>query len=833
MKFIADFHIHSHFSIATSKDLIPEHLDYWARLKGIKVVGTGDFTHPGWLAKLKEKLEPAEQGLFRLKSEFKNDPALKTPHVSDQDVRFILTAEISSIYKKFDKVRKVHNVIFAPDFETVEKIQQELSKIGNITSDGRPILGLDSRDLLEIALNCSDQIFFVPAHIWTPWFSALGAKSGFDTIEECYGDLSDFIFAVETGLSSDPPMNWMCSFLDKYTLISNSDAHSPEKLGREANLFDSDLSYKSITESLKNKSSGQFLGTVEFFPQEGKYHFDGHRKCGTVWDPVQSLQNRNICPACGKKVTTGVLSRVVELSDRQHVDNSNKNVQFFSLVPLKEILAEIVGTNPNTKKVKSVYNALMQKAGSEFNVLMHWSLDELKKITNDLTVEAIRRMRAGEVFIKEGFDGEYGQIKVFDKSELKEIRSQSSLFSSAVKEKTTRYQNRDQLLSFDLQEYQLLKKQELNKDVGKIKTDKELGIENCLKDLNPEQFEAVRHFEGPALIIAGPGTGKTKVLTHRIAYLINKQGIDPKNILAVTFTNKAAQEMVDRLNKLLKNNKSLDKIQVSTFHALGYKIIKEYSSQDEKPNANTIINENDKKIILHKHLGFDQKKINHLIKIIADLKQNQKTESDISEKEHKELFIKYQDFLNNYNLIDLDDLIYLSVQLFNKDPKLLAEYQERYRWILVDEYQDINFAQYQLIRMLTTDKNPNLCVIGDPNQAIYGFRGADVHYIKQFKNDYPSAKEYNLSKSYRCSDSILQASANVISSGQNILQGLQKGVKITISQEHTDKSEAEYVARTIEQMMGGLRFHRGLRTFNGFGIRNNIYGQRCICLCDL
>ncbi|WP_457565156.1 endonuclease Q family protein, partial [Caldithrix abyssi] len=368
MRFIADLHIHSHFSVATSKDLIPEKLDYWARIKGIPVVGTGDFTHPGWLKELKEKLEPAEDGLFKLKEE------LRLPGAPDTPVRFLLSAEISSIYKKNNKVRKIHNVILAPDFESVEQMQARLSRIGNITSDGRPILGLDAKDLLELTLEVNEDNFFIPAHIWTPWFSALGSKSGFDSIEECFEDLTQYIYAVETGLSSDPPMNWLCSFLDRFTLISNSDAHSPEKLGREANIFQAELSYRGIIEALKNPDSQKFAGTVEFYPQEGKYHLDGHRKCGVRWDPLQTLQNKGICPVCGKKVTVGVLNRVAQLSDREEIEELPGRKPFYSLIPLKEALSEILQTGPNTKTVDQAYQALIQKAGSEFNLLLNLPL---------------------------------------------------------------------------------------------------------------------------------------------------------------------------------------------------------------------------------------------------------------------------------------------------------------------------------------------------------------------------------------------------------------------------------------------------------------------------
>jgi len=414
MKFMADLHIHSHYSLATSKKLIPEYLDYWARIKGIKVVGSGDFTHPGWCAELKEKVEPAEPGLFKLKQNYKNNAELKTPFLQDQEVRFLLTAEISTIYKKNDKVRKVHNLIFAPDFKSVEKIQQAIKKLGgNITSDGRPILGMDCRDLLELCLNCSEDIFFVPAHIWTPWFSALGDKSGFDTIEECYEDLTQYIYAIETGLSSDPPMNWRCSFLDKYTIISNSDAHSPEKLGREANLFDITLSYESITTTLKSGDPKSFLGTIEFFPQEGKYHHDGHRKCGIAWDPQETQDRRGICPVCGKKITVGVMNRVIQLADRRDPLTRKNRHPFYSLISLREILSELAGVGPNSKKVNNWYHTLIKNGVPELKLLLDTPLTEIEKMDNPELAEAIHRMRKGDIFVQAGYDGEYGKIKIF------------------------------------------------------------------------------------------------------------------------------------------------------------------------------------------------------------------------------------------------------------------------------------------------------------------------------------------------------------------------------------------------------------------------------------
>jgi DNA helicase-2/ATP-dependent DNA helicase PcrA len=428
MKYIADLHIHSHFSIATSKELVPEHLDLWGRIKGITVVGTGDFTHPGWTEELQNKLEPAEPGLFQVKPELRLDQGPILDRTSNGHVRFALSAEISTIYKKGDKTRKVHHLILASDFDTVARIQRSLGKIGNITSDGRPILGLDSRDLLEIALEASEDIVFIPAHIWTPWFSALGDKSGFNSIDECYGDLTGHIHAVETGLSSDPPMNWRCSFLDRFTIISNSDAHSPQKLGREANLLDTDLSYPGLAEAIQTGDPDRFLGTVEFFPQEGKYHHDGHRKCNISWDPQETAKHDSICPVCGKRVTVGVMNRVMQLADRVPKPTRAGRPPFHSMIPLKEILSEILGVGPNTKRVAAHYDELIQKAGSDFDVLLHQPISRVREMGGDVLAEAIDRMRTGRVHVNAGYDGEFGVIKAFTEEERQAFSSQGVLF---------------------------------------------------------------------------------------------------------------------------------------------------------------------------------------------------------------------------------------------------------------------------------------------------------------------------------------------------------------------------------------------------------------------
>lgn len=812
MKFIADFHIHSHFSRATSKELVPEHLAYWARLKGITVVGTGDFTHPGWTKELKEKLQPAEKGLFKLKDQYKNKN-LEIPFLPKKPVRFMLTAEISNIYKKNGKVRKVHNVIFAPDFETVEKIQQKLTGIeANITSDGRPILGLDSRDLLEMMLECSQHIFFVPAHIWTPWFSILGSKSGFDSVEECYNDLVDHIYAVETGLSTDPPMNWMCRFLDKYTLISNSDAHSPGRLGRNANCFNTELSYEAMIHALKTGDPNRFNGTIDLFPQEGKYHYDGHRKCGIRWDPVQTLKHNNICPVCYKPVTVGVMNRIVQLSDREDLSERPNRAPFYSIIPLKEILGEIAGKGPNSKRVADEYMSLIKTGNPELDILLNVPVEEIERIGTPQLAEAVRRMRNRQVDVKEGFDGEYGVITVFDKNEGDAFQPQELLFKDMTVPKLRKPERR-KIINFDLVEYR-----QLQKTRERTKTEQEAPGKGE-RDLNPEQIAAVRHFTGPALVIAGPGTGKTRVLTYRIVHLIRERNIKPENILAVTFTNKAAAEIKERLDQLLEENA---RPQVTTFHALGYSILKEIPDPVGNwhacsPNRGTssqgglsIIDPEDKKRILQQIPGCEKRQVNKIAAAIREAKQQLKTAEQIEDKPLANIFRQYESRLKELNAFDLEDLIYLPVRFFSEDAELCDFYRKKYTWILVDEYQDVNFAQYRLIRdLVPSGGDANLCVIGDPDQAIYGFRGADVRFIRAFKEDYPNAVLFRLKKSYRCTDSILQASGRMMrqdDSKESALKGMDKGVKIKIAQNSTDKSEAEFVARTIEEMMGGLRF---------------------------
>ena len=413
MKFIADFHLHSKYSRATSKDFDLEKISQWAKIKGIKVIGTGDFTHPLWFQNLKAKLEPANPGLFKLKEE-------------DNGTLFTLTSEISCIYTKKNKVRKIHVVVFAPSLEAVEEINKRLGALGNLKSDGRPILGIDVKELLKVVLAVSSDCLFVPAHCLTPWFSIFGSKSGFDSIEECFEDYTKYIYAIESGLSADPAMIWRIPDGRRVAILSNSDAHSVEKIGREANVFDTNLDYYSILKAIKEKNPKEFLNTIEFYPQEGKYYNDGDRICNISLDPKESFEYGELCPVCGKKLIIGVLNRVQKLADRNVGFVPEKAIPFKNIIPLKEIIAEAFGVGVVSKKVKAEYEKIIEHF-SEFDVLLETSIEDIKKIADPQVAEGIFRSRKGEVNIQPGFDGVFGKVKIFSDVEKKQAIRQRKL----------------------------------------------------------------------------------------------------------------------------------------------------------------------------------------------------------------------------------------------------------------------------------------------------------------------------------------------------------------------------------------------------------------------
>ncbi|HTB21219.1 MAG TPA: endonuclease Q family protein [bacterium] len=401
MRLICDLHIHSKYSRACSPQMEPEGLEHWSRLKGIDIVGTGDFVHPAYQKQLRSELAEAEPGLYRLKK------------AAGSPVRFLLSVEISLIYKHAGKTRKVHHIVLAPSLESAGRLSEELGRRGNIASDGRPILGLSSADLLDIVLSVDPRNALIPAHAWTPWFSVFGSKSGYDSLEECFGDGAKHIFAIETGLSSDRPMNRRVGALDRLALISNSDAHSPAKLGREASVLDTERGYDGVLKAFRANTPELFPFTVEFFPEEGKYHYDGHRDCRVCLHPRESRDLKDKCPVCGKGLTLGVMHRVEDLADRPWDFKNEDSARQRSLVPLEELIADAFDCGVNTQKVREAYLKLVAEFGTEFAILLDVPVADLALKAPPKVAEAVARMRSGEVRLDPGYDGEFGVVRIF------------------------------------------------------------------------------------------------------------------------------------------------------------------------------------------------------------------------------------------------------------------------------------------------------------------------------------------------------------------------------------------------------------------------------------
>src|SRR3984957_10396556 len=588
--FHADLHIHSRFSRACSKNCDIPGLAWWARRKGVAVVGTGDFTHPAWAEELRETLVPAEPGLLQLRSDLADQLRRNSPPTCDQPVRFMLSTEISTIYRAGERTRKVHHLLYAPTLEAAEKITTALAKVGNLASDGRPILGLDSRHLLDITLNAGPGCYLVPAHIWTPWFAVLGSKSGFDVVADCYGDLAGQVFAVEPGLSSDPPMNWMCSSLDGYQLVSNSDAHSPPMLGREATTLSCDLDYFAIADAFRTGAG--LAGTIEFFPEEGKYHLDGHRKCGIRLDPARSNDHAGICPVCGKPLTIGVLHRVAELADRPLGYRPPNAPAFANLVQLRQIVGEIVATGPASKKVTAEVSRLVGALGPELGILCDVPVRDIERAGGSLLAEAVTRLRQGAVVREAGYDGEYGTVALFapgeigagptlfDLAELELPAARPLVPEPLTPEPLTPEPLTPDPLTPDPVTPDPVTPEPLMPDVSEsdrvplpvphqrtapeslVRAEPEAdgGAEppaaapsgafaGLLEQLDADQ-RAAAVAASPLMIVAGPGTGKTRTLTYRIAYQLAASGLPGSSCLAVTFTRRAAEEMRTRLEAL-------------------------------------------------------------------------------------------------------------------------------------------------------------------------------------------------------------------------------------------------------------------------------------------
>ncbi|MCG8306546.1 MAG: UvrD-helicase domain-containing protein [Cytophagales bacterium] len=786
MFYIADLHVHSHYSRATSKNLNLESLYQWARVKGIHVIGTGDFTHPQWFKEIGEKLEPEGNGLFRLKDP-PRDPALPGMKVEDIDVRFCLSTEISSIYKYGDKVRKNHNLVYAPDLDTVARINARLSAIGNLTADGRPILGLPSRDLLEIVTECSERAYLVPAHVWTPWFSTLGSQGGYNSIEECFRDLSGLVFALETGLSSDPAMNWKWSALDRFTLISNSDAHSPQKLGREANLFDTECSYDGLFDAIKTKQG--FLGTYEFYPEEGKYHHDGHRKCGISLKPQDTMHYKGFCPVCKQPLTIGVLNRVEALSDRSESQKPENAASYDHIIPLPEILSEIKNTGPSSKTVMQAFHRAISIFGNEFTLLEKVPIEDIKRHGDPILAEAIRRMRHKEVNPQAGYDGLYGTIRIFEEKELAKLTGALYLFGAP---ETVPKAKPNPATYYDSTSHRTAETDRVSESTAPLKS----------SGLNEAQQQIKESVTGSILVKAGPGTGKTSTLIQWIGHQIATEQARPSQVLAITFTNKAASEISERLVRTL--GEEAKQVETGTFHALAYKMLQEHS-----PELDTVYDEaNRLSIIRFLFPGLSERECNRLSSALtAWFERNEHTDWESIEKDAS----TYRDYVWAQHAIDVSDIVGQLVSLWRNDPGILEKQRSKIRSIAVDEFQDINSLQYEFLNMLGRDKN--LLAIGDPDQAIYGFRGSDVRLFFRFSDSF-HPKEINLTKNYRSFPVVLKAAGQLI--GHNslrsnlVLQATRTGrQKIKVYHAEDPKQEARFIVGEIEKKVGGFNLLSG------------------------
>jgi uncharacterized protein (TIGR00375 family) len=792
---IADLHIHSRHSRACSRDLDLENLAWWAQRKGIRVLGTGDFTHPGWFDHLRTNLRPAEPGLFRLAPDRERHIADLLPATVRIPVRFMLSVEISTIYKRGDRTRKVHHLIYLPDLAAAERFNARLGHGprglgGNLGSDGRPIIGLDSRDLLEVTLESSPDGFLVPAHIWTPWFSALGSRSGFHSIADCYADLAGHIRAVETGLSSDPEMNWRVASLDRYQLVSNSDAHSPQALAREATYLTTALEYASIRRAIESGDGLQ--GTVEFFPEEGRYHADGHRACGVRWEPGQTREAGGACPECGKPLTIGVLHRVEELADRPPGYRPAGRPPVTHLLQLHEVLGEVLGVGAKARGVEALAARLVAALGSELGILTRVQLDDIVRVGGELIGEAVARLRRGEVYRQPGYDGEYGVIRLFDPAEVRgrtdalfDVEATVRNRGPAPRLHRPRGRERGNKLSPRQPEPPpppLAAPPSPHRPWEPMLAGMEEVGTGLLDRLDALQRVAASASPGPLLVVAGPGTGKTRTLTHRIAYICAELRVLPQQCLAITFTRRAAEEMRARLLDLMGSDSAL--VTVATFHSLCLSLLAEHPAAAGLSPGFAVADEATRASALDASAG----------------------------DEHA-----FAKLLREQNLVDLDELIPMTLALLRDDPVLAGQLRFRWPWVFVDEYQDVDAGQYELARLLTK-ADGNIYAIGDPDQSIYSFRGADVGYFLRFRQDFPNARVVRLTRNYRSSAPIIATASQAIAPSSLVrgrrLDPARLDPDAPLVGLHTALSpvaEAEWVVQTIDELIGGVS-HRSFDT---------------------
>ena len=835
--FYADLHIHSKFSRACSRDCDLEHLALVGRRKGISVIGTGDFTHPQWFEELSSTLVPAEPGLYRLREDVERSVQARLPASCRGPVRFMLSVEISTIYKRAERTRKVHHLLYMPDLASAARCTAALARIGNLASDGRPILGLDSRDLLEITLESGDGAYLVPAHVWTPWFAVLGSKSGFDRVEDCYADLAGHIFALETGLSADPEMCWRVSALDRYRLVSNSDAHSPPALGREATVLDTELDYYAIRRALETGEG--FGGTVEFFPEEGKYHLDGHRKCDVRMEPAETRRNGGLCPVCAKPPTVGVLHRVETLADRPAGARPPGAAGFRNILQLPELVGEVLGVGPRSKAVTAVVTGLVDRLGPELDILERIPVDEIATTAPPLVAEAIARVRAGTVVREAGYDGEYGTIRVFAPAELRPTDATATLFEPEVvpappaparsggaldphpldsgapeREGNPRPGRAGSVVhSPSPPVHATPRTPSPPAPTSRTPPALEPVVAGVLGGLDPEQRGAAGAGPGPLLVVAGPGTGKTRTLTHRLAHLVVERGMAAERCLAITFTRRAAAELQERLDDLVPGEAG--RVLVTTFHGLGLRILREQHEAVGLGPGFRVADEAERLELLAELLGGPEREARRLLPELVRRKRARAARWPDLDAEPSEVagpLARYEAAMRKLDLVDLDDLLALPVTLLATDAGLAARYRERFGFVAVDEYQDVDELQYRLLRLLTTPES-NLCVIGDPDQAIYGFRGADVGFFLGFTQDFPGATTVRLTRNYRSSPAIVAGALQAIApsslvAGRELaaMAGAGAPARITVHQAASDLAEAEFVVQTVDRLLGGASF---------------------------
>ncbi|MFC1642510.1 UvrD-helicase domain-containing protein [Myxococcota bacterium] len=807
MPWVADWHVHSRHSRATSPDLTLSALHRAALQKGIHLVGTGDFTHPGWRAEIEEQLEPAEDGLFRLKPELARAAQQGLPPACSGQVRFVLTVEISNIYKKLGRTRKNHNLVFVPSLASADRLIESLSRIGNLAADGRPILGLDARDLLEIALTTDPQAFLVPAHIWTPWFSLLGSKSGFDAVAECFGDLAPQVFAAETGLSSDPSMNWRVSELDRLTLISNSDAHSPDKLGREANRLEIELGFAPLRDALRTGEG--FLGTIEFFPEEGKYHLDGHRKCQVRLMPEETLNAHGCCPVCGEPLTVGVLSRVVALADRPPGHRPALARDYTRLVPLAEVVGEALGVGAASQRVRVLVDKLLASLGPELTVLTEAPLEGIARAAGPVLGEAIRRVRAGEVLIEPGYDGEYGTVRLFAPAERRHLTGQMVLLGG-VPQCPIRRAVADARRLPDAPVETVRTVPDAGGDMANAMAhagvDAADAVANetepaCadlaagpLAGLDADQRLAATRAEGPLLIVAGPGTGKTRTLVARVAHQIQSGGVRPEQVLAITFTRQAAAELEQRLAAKLGPGRGP---LVTTFHGLGRWLLATLGGQEP-----AILDEEVRLELVREAGRCHDRTAKRLGERLSLAKQSVDPRRVLGDcPEDVEAYERYQALLSARGAVDLDDLVHASAGWLDRDPNARLEISRRFACVVVDEFQDVSDVQARLVELIAPGGRA-LCAIGDPDQAIYGFRGAEPGHFARFAATFVGTHRAELHTSYRLTRPLLAVALTVLGHSRP-LSAMVDGPPVQVVACSTPASEAEQIVVRLERLLGG------------------------------